>query len=163
MIESLRLRAATADDQPFLRRVYASTRAEELAMAPWSDEEKERFLDLQFRAQHAWYHERYAGAEFWVIEEAGEAVGRLYLCRLQDEIRLMDIALLPDWRGRGIGAHYLRQLMAEAAEAGKPLRVHVEVFNRALSFYQGLGFRLLENRGVYLFLEWSAPPGDEPS
>ena len=85
---------------------------------------------------------------------ASEAVGQLYAARWTDEIRIVDIALLPDFCNRGIGTTLLRQLQTEAQDAGKPLRIHVERFNPALRLDERLGFRLVEDRGVYLFLEW---------
>jgi len=84
----------------------------------------------------------------------GQGVRRLYVSRWSDEIRIVDIALLPDSCNRGIGSTLLRELQSEAAAAGKPLRIHVERFNPALRLYERLGFRQLEDKGVYLFLEW---------
>ncbi len=91
---------------------------------------------------------------FDVILLDAEAVGRLYVARWTGELRNVDIALLPEVCNGGMGTTLLRELQAEAAAAGKPLRIHVERFNPALRLYERLGFRLIEDRGVYLFLEW---------
>jgi ribosomal protein S18 acetylase RimI-like enzyme len=133
--------------------VYASTRAEELAVAPWDDAQKDAFLRSQFEAQDAWYREHYADASFDVIVVDGEPAGRLYVHRGDREIRIVDIALLPEHRGIGIGTTLLRDLLAEADAAGKRVTIHVERFNPARRLYERLGFSIAEDRGIYLFLE----------
>jgi ribosomal protein S18 acetylase RimI-like enzyme len=133
--------------------VYASTRAEELAVVPWDDAQKEAFLRSQFEAQDAWYREHYADASFDVILVDGQPAGRLYVLRRDAEIRIVDIALLPEYRGNGIGTTLLRDLLAEADAAGKRVTIHVERFNPALRLYERLGFCIAEDKGVYLFLE----------
>lgn len=148
------LRPMSESDRGFLERVYASTRAEELAPVPWTMEQKAAFLSHQFAAQHAHYQQHYAGSEFLVVEEEGRPVGRFYVARWAAEIRIIDIALIPEARGRGIGESLLRGLLAEARELGKPVTIHVERQNRALRLYERLGFGLEEDKGVYLFLKW---------
>ena len=141
-------------DREFLCRLYASTRQEELAPVPWSEPEKEAFLRLQFEAQDRHYQEHFPAAAFQIIELDARPIGRLYVDRRADEIRLIDIALLPEFRGAGIGTALLMELIDEAAAASKPLRIHVERFNPALRLYQRLGFRPLEEHGVYLLMEY---------
>lgn len=158
---SVSLRPATSDDDAFLARVYGGTRAAELAMVPWNDEEKAAFVQMQFAAQARYYREHYHDTTFDIILLGAEAVGRLYVARWPDELRIVDIALLPEYCNRGIGTTLLKTLQAEAAAAGKPLRIHVERFNPALRLYQRLGFRQIEDKGVYLFLEWK--PGTQAS
>jgi ribosomal protein S18 acetylase RimI-like enzyme len=147
------LRPAGAADQELLYAVYASTRAEELAQTAWSDGEKAAFLRAQFEAQHRCYHEGYAGAAFDVVLVDGRPAGRLYVARGSEEIRIVDVALLPAFRGRGVGGRLLGALLREGDERGLPVRIHVERFNPALRFYERLGFRLVADGGVYLFLE----------
>jgi ribosomal protein S18 acetylase RimI-like enzyme len=85
--------------------------------------------------------------------------GRFYVHRREREIRLMDIALLPEHRGRGIGSALLHDLFAEAAAAGKRVTVHVEEYNPARRLYERLGFKKIGEHGVYHLMEWR-PPGD---
>jgi ribosomal protein S18 acetylase RimI-like enzyme len=152
---AISLRSVRPDDRAFLLSVYASTREPELATVDWDAAQKAAFVQMQFDAQHAYYQEHYEGAAFDVILVGGQPAGRLYLHRRDDEIRIMDIALLPEFCNRGIGTTLLHGLQSEAAAAGKPLRIHVERFNPALRLYERLGFRQIDDRGVYLFMEWT--------
>jgi ribosomal protein S18 acetylase RimI-like enzyme len=155
MLASVSLRPIAPEDMEFLLRVYGSTRQEEMALVDWSEEQKDAFLRMQFEAQHTFYQANYVGAEFLVVLDDGVPAGRLYLHRRADEIRLVDIALLPEHRGRGIGTSLLEDLFAEAGAAGKAVRIHVERFNEgALRLYQRLGFRQIADKGVYYLLEW---------
>jgi ribosomal protein S18 acetylase RimI-like enzyme len=151
---SPRLRAATPDDEQFLRAVYAGTRTEELARTLWSAEQKHAFIDMQFTAQDAHYRRHYPTAQYSIIEVQEAPAGRLYLDRWEKEIRIIDIALLPEYRRAGIGTKLLHELQDEARATGKALTIHVEKFNPALRLYRRLGFQKIEDRGVYLFLEW---------
>jgi ribosomal protein S18 acetylase RimI-like enzyme len=148
------LRPITPEDVAFLADVYASTRWDELAPTGWSDEDKAVFCRRQFDAQSAHYRENYPDASFQVIESEGVAIGRLYVAHWEREIRIMDIALLPEFRGSGIGTKLLRDLQEEARSAGKSLTIHVERFNPALRLYQRLGFQQVEDKGVYLLMQW---------
>jgi ribosomal protein S18 acetylase RimI-like enzyme len=148
------LRPITPADDAFLARVYASSRAEELAVTGWSEQLKEDFCRRQFDAQREYYSANYPEASFQIIERDGWPVGRLYVDRWEKEIRIVDITLLPDFRGSGMGTKLLRDLQEEARSAGKSLTIHVERFNRALGLYQRLGFEQVEDKGVYLLMEW---------
>ena len=138
------LRPITPEDDSFLRRLFASTRAEELAITGWNDE------------QSAHYRKHYAGASFDIIERDGVAAGRLLVWRSGKEILIVDIALLPEHRGAGIGTKFLRELQDEARLAGKPLTIHVERYNPARRLYERLGFKIAEEQEVYLLMEWVA-------
>lgn len=160
MEKAVTLRPITPEDMELLYRVYRSTREDELAMiVDWTAEQKDAFVRQQFEAQHAWYTEHYVGADFQVILVDGVPAGRLYVHRREREIRLMDITLLPEHRGSGLGTSLLSNLMTESQAAGKPLTIHVEIYNPAMNLYKRLGFTTLEDRGVYHLLEWrpSAP------
>jgi ribosomal protein S18 acetylase RimI-like enzyme len=150
------LRPATPADRDLLLRVYSSTREEELAPVPWPPEAKEAFLRQQFDAQDAWWRTHYAGATFAVIVADGVDAGRLYLWESPSEVRIVDVALLPEARRGGIGTRLVRDVQERAAAAGKSVTIHVERMNPALRLYERLGFRLVEDKGVYLFLSWSA-------
>ncbi len=164
---SISFRPITDDDRDFLARLYASTRAEEMAMVPWNQAEKDQFLAFQFAAQHTFYQENFKSASFDVILDAGTPVGRLYLDRRADEHRLIDIALLPEQRDSGLGTQLMAQVLADAAAEGKKVRIHVEQNNPAMRLYKRLGFYQVEDQGVYHLMEWSPEairPGDkEPS
>lgn len=154
--DELTLRRATAEDRGLLLRVYAATRAAELAATDWSDDVKVAFVAQQFDAQDRWYRESsYPDADYLVILRRGEPVGRLYVNRGAKELRIIDIALLPEFQRTGIGSTILRSLQAECTEAGQDLTIHVERFNPALHLYERLGFTLTEDKGVYLFMTWS--------
>jgi ribosomal protein S18 acetylase RimI-like enzyme len=154
----LTFRPITDADLPFLARVYASTRAEELAAAPWSDEQKAAFLDMQFRAQHADYQANYPEADWLVALRGGEEIGRLYIERWPSQHCIIDIAFLPEHRGKGLGEALLRDLMDEAKSCGKTVMIYVEKFNPAMRLYRRLGFKTEEDKGVYDLMRWSAAP-----
>jgi len=152
----LTLRPTTPEDRSFLVGVYAATREEELAQTDWSPEAKHAFVLQQFDAQDRYYRENvYPDADYLVITYRGEPAGRLYLSALPDDVRIIDIALLPAFQRRGIGTTFLRALQDECASSGRSLSIHVERFNPALRLYQRLGFEQVEDKGVYLFLKWS--------
>jgi len=128
-----------------------------MALLDWSSEEKDAFLAMQFEAQTRHYDEHYSDAEFLVIEREGRPVGRLYLHRRGDEIRIVDIALLPEERRGGIGGRLLQQVLDEAAETGRMVRIHVEQNNPAMSLYNRLGFRKIDDLGIYHLMECTPP------
>jgi len=143
------------DDAAFLSEVYASTQLDELAVVTWDAAHTAALLHRPCAAQHQFYQERYTQTDFLLILRDAVPVGRLSVARWQDEIRIVDIALLPPYRNTGIGTAILRDLIAEAATAGKPVRIHVEKFTPALRLYERLGFAPIEDKGVYLFMEWA--------
>lgn len=148
------LRPVTDDDREFLFRLYASTRQDELSVVPWSDEQKESFLRSQFDAQTRSWGVDFPDASFNVIEVGGERAGRLYVQQREEELRIVDIALLPEYRGQGIGRVLLEQILAQARESGRAVRIHVEKNNPAYRLYLRLGFRMSMDKGVYDLLEW---------
>jgi ribosomal protein S18 acetylase RimI-like enzyme len=158
IVPHLELRPAGPEDVPFLLGVYASTREEELKLVPWPEEQKSAFVRMQFHAQKAYYEANYTGAVFQIILADGEPAGRLYTRRTDDEIRVMDIAILPAFRNLGIGSTLLRQIQQQAAVEGRKVGIHVEVFNPAQKLYERLGFKRVSDRGVYHFLQWEALP-----
>jgi ribosomal protein S18 acetylase RimI-like enzyme len=153
----VRLRPVADADRAFLVDLYASAREEELAQVEWDAGAKRAFVEQQFSAQDAHYRANYPGATLNVIEVDGEPAGRLYVHHGQSDIRIMDIALAPEYRGRGIGTSLLRQLMAEADASGRKLSIHVEMNNPARSLYDRLGFRPAGEHGVYVLMERPPP------
>jgi len=150
------LRTIEPSDEAFLYDVYASTRMEELALVEWTEVQKAEFLRMQFAAQQHHYTEHYSDTTFQIILAAARPAGRLYVARWPEELRIMDIALLPEYRNAGIGTALLQALLVEAAAAGKCVSIHVERFNPALRLYERLGFAPIADRGVYLLLEWTS-------
>jgi len=149
----LDLREETDADVGFLQALYASTRADELRQVDWPPSAKDAFIAHQFTAQRSQYRQHYAGAAFLVIELGGQRIGRLYLHHARAELRLMDVTLLPEWRGQGLGTVLMQRLLDWGDELRLPVTLHVEPFNPAQRLYLRLGFRTLEVRGVYHFMQ----------
>ena len=150
-------------DAAFLLSVYASTRAQELAVVPWTDAERDAFLRMQFDAQDRSYREQRPATAFDVILVDAAPAGRLYVDRSAGEIRIVDLALLPQYRGRGIGGTLLRDVMEEGDRAGVPVTIHVEHGNRARALYERLGFTQIATTGVYDLLEYGGGTAGGPS
>jgi GNAT superfamily N-acetyltransferase len=153
--DGITLRPAGPPDRDFLLRVYAESRAEELAATGWTGAEQDAFCRDQFAAQDRHYREHFPGCEFLVVERDGRPIGRLYRDLREDEIRVVDIALLAAERGRGVGGRLLEDILAEARDRGLEVRIHVERTNPARRLYDRLGFRLVEEGEVYDLLSWS--------
>ncbi len=150
-----KFRPVTPEDDEFLFGLYASTRESELAPLGWDDGQREAFLRQQFAAQSKFYFEQFPLAKFHIVLLAEEPIGRLYLDHRDDEIRLIDISLLPARRNTGIGTALLNDILAEGERLGLPVTIHVERFNPARRLYERLGFREISENGVYYLMEWS--------
>jgi ribosomal protein S18 acetylase RimI-like enzyme len=149
------LRPAVDADQEFLVGVYAGTRADELAQVNWDDSQKDAFIRWQYAMQKQEYDARYPDARYEVILVDGIPAGRIWIGADDTQIRLLDIAVIPEFQNRGVGTHLLRQLMDEATRDNKPLRHMVFVLNEnAYRFYERLGFKTIEDVGGYLHMEW---------
>jgi ribosomal protein S18 acetylase RimI-like enzyme len=151
---AITLRPALPEDESFLLEVYASTRAQEMALVPWDDEQRKSFLTMQFTAQHSHYREQYPDASYSLICLDDLPVGRLYVLREGDQIRILDITVLPEFRNRGIATPLLQDLIHEAAESGKNLRIYVETYNPSLRLFERLGFKSIAEEGINLLMEW---------
>jgi ribosomal protein S18 acetylase RimI-like enzyme len=151
--DTIEFRPLRDSDLEFLFALYASTREEELAPVPWSAEQKHAFLRQQFQAQHSWYQQQYSDSTFDVVLVNGVDAGRLYVQRAERELRIIDIALMPAYRRRGIGARLLADVITEAEAADKCVSIHVEAFNPARRLYERLGFVHVQDRGVYILME----------
>lgn len=148
-------------DLPFLLELYSSTRRDELAAVPWNEEQRRAFLQMQFAAQHHDYTQRYPGGDFMVILSDGRPVGRIYIARQAHEIRIMDITIEHAERNAGTGTSIIKDLMAEAAETGRPLTIYVESFNPSLRLFERLGFTVAEEGGIHLLMRWSGNGGGD--
>ena len=148
------LRPITEADQKFLHQVYADSRAEEMKLVDWDDIQKTSFLKMQFDAQHEYYIKQFSDAAFDIIEFEHIPIGRLYVERRTGEIRIIDIALLTEYRNRGFGGCLLKGLLDEATTNNNSVSIHVEKNNPALSLYKKLGFIQVEDQGVYYLMKW---------
>lgn len=153
--QAITFRPISEDDLDFLYQVYASTREAEMALLDWPDAEKEKFLRFQFEAQHQHYQEYFPKTQFDLILLNGQPIGRLYLDRRNDEFRIVDIALLTRYRGRGLGGKIMSDILKEAGAVALPVRIHVEQNNPALHLYHRLGFQKIEDKGIYCLMEWT--------
>ena len=154
------LRVASVTDTEFLFRVYASTRLEELALTGWDHAQTEAFLRMQFAVQDRHYKLYYPDAQYSVIEASGTDAGRFYVHRRDDEIRVMDIAILPHFQRRGLGGALMRAVLQEGERSGRIVSIHVERNNPALQLYQRLGFTHVEDFGIYKLMHWRASRPD---
>ena len=151
---NITLRPVVPEDHDFLVEIYGSTRAEEMASVPWTDEQRRLFIRSQFSAQQDHYTQKYPTANHDVILANGKQVGRLYVASLEGEIRIVDITLLPTERNVGIGSYLLRNLLEEAQRTSKVTRIYVEEFNPSLGLFTRLGFNVKEKHGFHLLMEW---------
>lgn len=150
------LRPAAADDEELLYRLYAGTRADELAA--WDAAQAGAFLRMQQRAQEQSYRRQYPAAKTQIVLAEGVGIGRLVTEHSAAAILLIDITLLPAWRGRGIGTALIQALQREAANGGQAVRLHVLAANQAARrLYQRLGFVIEGEPGIYLAMTWSPP------
>jgi ribosomal protein S18 acetylase RimI-like enzyme len=155
MEPTVSFRPEQPDDAPFLLQLYASTRADEMALVPWDDAQKGAFLRSQFELQTHHYRKYYPDAAFLIVELNGQPIGRLYIDRSDHCILLIDIALLPEFRGVGIGGRLMQAVLSEAAAARKVVQIHVERNNPALRLYERLRFHVIEDKGIHFLMEWS--------
>ncbi len=166
--DSVGLRPSKEDDLEFLYQVYASSRDREMALlVEWSAEQKENFLREQFRLQDRHYKTHYANARYDIIEIDGKPAGRLYVDRMKHEIRLMDIALLTEYRNRGVGRALVQDLLDEADRDRMFVSLHVEDNNPAKRLYERMGFVEVREVSFYKLMHWIpkglTPKFDEPA
>lgn len=150
------VRPVQPDDAPFLLQLYASTRAEELALVPWSAEQRQAFVSMQFAAQQDHYRKQYPRAIHEIVLVNERPIGQLYVARLEHEMRIIDFTIMPEQRNAGVGSFLLRRLLDEAALAGKVVRIYVEDFNPSLRLFERIGFKPIAKEGMHLLMEWTA-------
>lgn len=153
--DKLTLRPVSDSDEPFLLSLYGSTRQQELAMVPWTTEQKHHFVRMQWEAQKKHYAAEHPNASHVVICSEAGAVGRLYLDRTTEQFHILDISLLPEHRNQGAGSFLLGQIMAEAKRAGKAISIFVETFNPSLRLFERLGFTAIRQEGFHFLMQWS--------
>ena len=151
------LRDVLPEDRELLFRIYASTREAEMSLVPWSDEQKQAFLEMQFEAQDRDYRHRYPRGEFKIIMRNSDAVGRIYFNRGENLIHILDITVLPEYRNGGIGSKIMNDLLHEATLGGKTVDIFVEDFNPSVRLFERLGFSVARQEGYNLLLESPKP------
>lgn len=155
----LSLRPAGPDDEAFLFYLYASTRAAEMALVGWDPAQKESFLRMQFDAQQSHYQKAFPQADHDIILAKNKPIGRLYVDRSGQEIRLLDITIVPEKRNNGVGTAFIEKLKEEARQKGVPVRFYVWQLNQAAyRLYRRLGFLQAGEAGAYLLMEWWPDP-----
>jgi len=152
--QGVTLRPALPSDEALLFEIYAASRADEIAQTGWDEAQRQFFLKMQFAAQQEHYRSHYPDAEHSLILLKERPVGRVYIARSSEEIRILDIALLPEDRNAGTGTLIIKDLMSEARKTGKPVRIYVETFNRALRLFERMGFSQVEQTGLHYLVEW---------
>ena len=150
------LRPFSADDQEFLFQLYASTRLHEIAPFGWPPAQQEAFLRMQFNAQKGWYDQAYSKADHQIILLDGQLAGRIMVMPEPGGAHLVDIALLPEHRGRGIGAQLLGELIRKTTEGGGIVRLQVLRTNPAIHLYERLGFVKTGEDAMYYQMECRA-------
>jgi GNAT superfamily N-acetyltransferase len=147
-------RPLTIDDEPFIKRLIEEVVADELGARQWPDAVRAPLLEIQYRARRAGYRDAFPGATEEIVQRDGEAAGWLVTARDAESIRVVDIALLPQERGKGLGTACIRDLQAEAEHTGRPLRLSVVRFSAAARLYQQLGFRVTGGDEIRYAMEW---------
>ena len=158
----LSFRTIQDNDLPFLKELYASSRAEELAAAGMTEEQQKMFLAMQFEAQHNYYHDKFSEAAFELILGDSEPIGRRYIDVRADELRILDLVLLPEHRGKGIGTRLLAELQHEGSEKQLPVRIILQAAERSRSLFERLGFQPIEEDGPNTLLEWRSKESAAP-
>lgn len=155
------LRPETHDDQAFMLGLFVQIRGPEFTLLPLDDTRKSELLGQQFALQHRSYRSQYPDGEFLVVECGHKPVGRLYLSRGGGNCHIIDISLLPETSGRGIGGQLLDRVMAEAATAGRTVSLRVASGNPARRLYLSKGFRETGQEGLHWLMSWSPAGGAE--
>lgn len=150
------LRPLTDDDHAFMATLYALNRQAEMANFPFNEQQKALFLQRQFEAQSRHYFDHYPRGRFALIEQQGTPIGRLLVAELSDQLRLVDIALLPSHQRLGIGGALIRQLQVEATAKGVPIQLHVDPASPARALYERLGFMAGAGDDLYLAMTWKS-------
>lgn len=150
----VRLRPVVPDDERFVYQVYEGVRGAELAAMGWGETQRELFLKMQLKARDQSYPMYYAELSDSIILFGNQRAGRLIVSRSEEAIRLIDISLLPEYRGRGIGTALIKALFAEADETKRAVRLQVEKTNpQAQRLYERLGFRVVGENQTHVQME----------
>jgi ribosomal protein S18 acetylase RimI-like enzyme len=136
----------TRSDETFLFALYSTTRADEMALVPWNEEQKDAFVQSQFQAQQNHYFSEYPNGKFQTVSLDDQKIGRLYICESEDEIHIIDLTILPEFRGQGIGTQIITDILQTAE---KPVQIYLESFNQSINLFTRLGFQIIKDEGIY--------------
>ena len=152
---SVTLRPETAEDIPFLRDLFLSTKDENEGWRDLDPSQRTSLLESQFEFQYKQYHSAYPGAWHTIITVDGKPAGRLYVWKTHEQLRIIDISLLPEYRQHGIGSKLIGQIKMEAAQSKLPLRLMVHNTSSARDLYKRLGLPEVSRDDVYALMEWN--------
>jgi RimJ/RimL family protein N-acetyltransferase len=147
----LTLPPITRSDEGFLLDLYASTREAEMAIVPWTDAQKSVFVRSQFQAQHQHYLSQYPEGKFQIINLEDKKIGRFYVCELENEIRIIDLTITPEFRGQGFGTEIIIDILQKAE---KPVQIYLEP-NQSINLFKRLGFEIVSDEGLYQLWHWN--------
>lgn len=157
LAHGVRARPIGPDDFDFLRALYASVREREVASTGWPPAQQHAFLSQQFESQHRHYQSHFAGGEFLLLQlHSGQPIGRLYWHEGAAGATLVDISLVPEWRGCGWGTALMRLVTGYADAQGQSIGLHVEPGNPALALYRQFGFEVIGGDAMYLRMRRAA-------
>jgi len=151
---AIALTPVTSADQDFLLRLYQSSRGDDLRELGWSEDRIDQFLAMQHEAQRNFLAADYPNIVDQIVSLDGQPAGRLAVERRPDEIRLIDLALIPERRNHGVGTHLIQQVQEHAQSVRLPLRLQVIRFNRAVGLFERLGFTRTSETGSHFQMEW---------
>jgi ribosomal protein S18 acetylase RimI-like enzyme len=143
-------------DQSFIEQVYRSTREKELNSTNWPEEQKKRFVIMQSMAQELEYKNKFSNANYQLILYKQKSAGRLYLWESDKEVRIIDITLLPEFQGKGIGKNILTDIIKNAHQKNKFVSLHVAPANPAKKLYEKLGFKTMRAESTREYMECKA-------
>jgi ribosomal protein S18 acetylase RimI-like enzyme len=146
-------------DQSFIEKLYRSTREKELSITNWPEDQKQRFCIMQSIAQEADYKKNYKDASYQLILYKNKAAGRLYLWETDKEIHIIDISLLPEFQGKGIGRQILTDIIQSAKEKNKIVALRVVPDNPAKKLYEKLGFNTISKEATRDYMECNPGSG----
>ena len=151
--QSLTLRPVTKGDKRFVRDLYCTSRDHEINHVDMPEPQLKVFLRQQFALQQKHFDKTYPKADKQVIIDQGKPIGRLYVEQSADDIHLIDITLLREYRGNGIGRYFVEQLIAKALQKKTKVSLYVQAQNPALKLYQSMGFKPAGGKGDYFYME----------
>lgn len=148
------LRAIKKEDETFLFEVYVSTRRQEVESWGWSPQQIHTFLSMQWQTQQHSYRQQFPNANHYLILYENDYAGRCIIEDLPRHLHLIDLSILPGFQGKRIGTFIIELLQQKASKKEKPLMLQVFHENSAMLLYEKLGFRVVEDHGLYVRMQW---------